>query len=148
MEFESINYKRLLAFNSNFTYFILINFGTVSMYSYLRIQHCALQSELQQPQCWSLTHVFLVVYGLRWYLLLEIIRIFNQGTVAQYCFWLAHCINVTLFDCCRLTLWMLLLQEIDEYETGLSRVDNNIRQHPFASSMVKRQEFDDQRELF
>ena len=118
------------------------------MYSYLPIQHCALQPELQQPQCWSLTHVFLVVYGLRWYLLLELIRIFKQGTVAQYCFWLAYCINVTLFDCCRLTSWMLVLQEIEEFETGLSGVDHNIRHHPFSSSMVKRREFDDQRELF
>ena len=38
---------------------------------------------------------------------------------------------------------MLLLQEIDEYETGLSGVDHNIRHHPFSSSMVKRQEFDE-----
>ena len=73
------------------------------MYSYLRIQHCASQPKHQQSHCWSLTQAFLVVYGLRW---LEIIRIFKQGTVAQYCFWMAHCINITLFCCCRFTLWM------------------------------------------
>ena len=43
---------------------------------------------------------------------------------------------------------MLLLQEIDEFETGLSGVDHNIRHHPYSSSIVKRQEFDDQRGPF
>ena len=61
---------------------------------------------------------------------------------------LAHCINITLLGCCRLTLWMLLLQEIDEFERGLSGVDHNIRHHSYSSSIVKRQEFDDQRGLF
>ena len=61
---------------------------------------------------------------------------------------LAHCINIALLGCCRLTLWMLLLQEIDEFERGLSGMDHNIRHHPYSSSIVKRQEFDDQRGLF
>ena len=43
---------------------------------------------------------------------------------------------------------MLSLQEIDEFETGLSGVDHNIRHHQYSSSMVKRQEFDDQRGPF
>ena len=135
-------------------------------------QHCGCWSsgykvypELQQPQCWSLTHVFLVVYGSRWYQLLEIIRIRKQkvqkrSSIWQLCrhwwhhklslwqltvppvtqrwqiddilfsvniqtrdccpvFWLAHCINITLLGCCRLTLWMLLLQESTKIKSGL-----------------------------
>ena len=72
----------------------------------------------------------------------------NKGLLPSTVFWLAHCINITLLGCCRLTLWMLLLQEIDEFERGLSGVDHNSRHHPYSSSIVKRQEFDDQRGLF
>ena len=69
----------------------------------------------------------------------------NKGLLPSTVLWLAHCINSTLLVCCRLTLWMLLLQEIDEFERGLSGVDHNIRHHPYSSSIVK---FDDQRGLF
>ena len=72
----------------------------------------------------------------------------NKRLLPSVVLWLAHCINITLLGCCRLTLWMLLLQEIDEFERGLSWVDHNIRHHPYSSSIVKRQEFDDQRGLF
>ena len=43
---------------------------------------------------------------------------------------------------------MLLLQEIDEFERGLSEVDHNIKHHPYSPSIEKRQEFDNQRGLF
>ena len=72
----------------------------------------------------------------------------NKGLLPSTVFWLAHCIDITILGCCRLTLWMLLLQEIDEFERGLSGVDHNIRHHPYSSSIIKRQEFDDQRGLF
>ena len=110
----------------------------------------ALQPELQQPQCWSLTHAFLVVYWLRWYLLLEIIRIFKQGTVAQYCF-----LTGTLHQCHIIRLLQINFMNAIiarnrriQGETGLSGVDHNIRYHPYSSSIVKHQEFDDQRGLF
>ena len=136
VEFESINYKCLLAFNSNFTYFIL--FAVISILELFRCITIYLFStvlynpEFQQPQCWSLTHVFLVVS--LWVKVLFAIgnhkRIQTRDCCPVLFFSLAHCINVTLFDCCRLTLWMLLLQEIDEFKTGLSGVDHNIRHHP------------------
>ena len=125
-----MNKKCLLAFNSNFTSFILVRSD---------IQHCVLQPEHQQPQCWSLTHAFLVANWVK-----EIFAIVNHKNIQTRDCYPALFLTGTLHQYHIILLLQIhfmnvSLKEIDEFERG---VDHNIRRHPPSPLIVKRQEFD------
>ena len=142
MEFESINYKCLLALNSNFTYFILYAvisilelFWCIATYVIHTVftNRASMAAVQITRSCISSSSWVKVIFAIGNHKNIQ-----TRDCCPLLCLWLAHCINITLFCCCRFTLWLKLLQEFEEFERG----------HSSLILLKKRREFGDQRGLF